>query len=43
MLSGYGGDAIPFSQMMPVMSSAGVTSKAGLRTDTPCGAQRVSR
>lgn len=33
----------PFSQMMPVMSSAGVTSKAGLRTETPSGAQRVSR
>ena len=27
--------AMPFSLMIPVMSSAGVTSKAGLRTFTP--------
>ena len=33
----------PFSQMMPVISDAGVTSNAGLRTLTPCGAQRMPR
>jgi len=29
--------------MIPVISSAGVMSKAGLRTATPSGAQRWSR
>lgn len=38
-----GSRTTPFSQMMPVMSSAGVTSNAGLRTETPSGAQRVPR
>jgi hypothetical protein len=29
--------------MMPLISAAGVTSKAGLRTETPSGAQRAPR
>ena len=43
IVSRLGGIAMPFSLMMPVMSSAGVTSKAGLRTSTPSGAQRAPR
>jgi len=38
-----GASTTPFSQMIPVISSAGVMSNAGLRTDTPSAAQRVSR
>jgi hypothetical protein len=38
-----GDSTTPFSQMIPVTSSAGVTSNAGLRTETPSGAQRVPR
>ena len=33
----------PFSVTMAVMSSAGVTSKAGCRIFTPSGAQRTPR
>jgi len=39
----FGFFTTPRSVMMPVISSAGVTSNAGLRTETPCGAQRWSR
>lgn len=35
-----GARATPRSVMMALISSAGVTSKAGLRTCTPAGAQR---
>ena len=39
----FGFFTTPRSVMMPVISSAGVTSKAGLRTATPSGAQRLPR
>ena len=39
----YGVETIPSSVTIPVMSSAGVTSKAGLRTSVPSGAVRTPR
>ena len=39
----YGARTTPSSVTMPVMSSAGVTSKAGLRTSVPGGAMRTPR
>lgn len=41
MAGPYGARRTPFSVMMPVMQSAGVTSKAKLKTGTPSGTMRV--
>jgi hypothetical protein len=43
MRARFGFFTTPRSVMIPVISSAGVTSKAGLRTETPSGAQRLPR